>query len=116
MSPRGTARSLPIVFLQWTLGIVILLESFRTFVHSAQKLAAASSPGHLWFLPLLAGVEILGAILFLVPRTSKIGSVVLLVVFSVAALFHFLHGDWEIGALIVYIAAVIVVQSSSGGF
>jgi uncharacterized membrane protein YphA (DoxX/SURF4 family) len=116
VSPRGGSRSLPVAFLQWSLGIVVLLASLRTFFHSFHQLVAAASPGHLWFLPVLAGVEVLGAILFLVPSTSKIGSIVLLVVFCVAAIFHLLHGDWEIGALIVYIAAVIVVQSSSGGF
>jgi uncharacterized membrane protein YphA (DoxX/SURF4 family) len=117
MSPRpsGGSASLPIKFLQWAVGVVVLVASLRTFFHSAHKLAGANSP-HAWFLPVLSGLEIAGAILFLVPRLSRIGSYVLLVVFGVALLFHVLHGDWEVGALVVYIAAVVVVRSGSGGW
>jgi uncharacterized membrane protein YphA (DoxX/SURF4 family) len=116
MIRRSGSASRPIAFLQWSLGIVVLIESLRTFFHAFHKLLAAGSPAHLWFLPVLAGVEIVGAILFLVPSATRVGSYILLVVFTVAALFHLLHGDWEIGALLVYIAAVVVVRSSSGAF
>lgn len=119
MTPRQSGSgpaSAPIAFLQWSLGIVVLIASLRTLFHSFHELIAARAPGHLWFLPVLAPAEILGAILFLVPGTMRIGSYLLLVVFTVAALFHLLHGDWEIGSLIIYIAAVVVVRSSTGGF
>ncbi len=117
MSPRPSTglATLPIQFLQWAVGIVLLIASMHTFFHSSQKLAAQSSP-HLWFLPLLSGVEIVGAILFLIPRLSRIGAYLLLVVLGVAILFHVLHGDWEVGALVVYLAAIVVVRSGSGGF
>ncbi|MGA8036947.1 MAG: DoxX family protein [Candidatus Acidiferrales bacterium] len=117
MSPprSGRAASLPIQFLQWVVGVVVLLASLRTFFHSAHKLTDSNS-AHRWFLPVLSGVEILGAILFLIPSKSRIGSYLLLIVFGVALLFHLLQGDWEVGALVVYIAAVVVVRSSSGGF
>ena len=116
MSPRPSTglATLPIQFLQWAVGIVLLIASMHTF-HSAQKLAAQSSP-HLWFLPVLSGVEIVGAILFLIPRLSRIGGYLLLVVLGVAILFHVLHGDWEDGALVVYLAAIVVVRFGSGGF
>jgi len=117
MSPRptGGSASLPIQFLQWAVGIVVLIASVRTFIHSAHRLAA-DPPSHPWFLPLLSGIEIIAAILFLIPSMSRIGSYLLLVVFGVAILFHLLHGDWEVGSLVIYVAAVVVVRSAAGGF
>jgi hypothetical protein len=118
MSPRpfSGSASVPMQFLQWAVGIVVLIASVRTFFHSAHSLAGAPSSHHLWFLPLLSGIEIVAVILFLIPSTSRVGSYLLLVVFGVALLFHLLHGDWEVGTLVIYIAAVIAVRSSSGGF
>ena len=119
MSPRaggGGSASLPIQFLQWAVGIVVFIAAVRTFFHSAHSLAAAPSSHHLWFLPLLSGIEIVAVILFLIPSMSRVGSYLLLVVFGVALLFHLLHGDWEVGTLLIYIASVIVVRTSSGGF
>jgi uncharacterized membrane protein YphA (DoxX/SURF4 family) len=119
MSPKsgGGSASLPIQFLQWAVGIVVLIASVRTFFHSAHKLSASGSNPHSFFLPLLAGVEILGAVLFLIPRMSRIGSYLLLVVFGIALLFHLAHSDWDsISMLVVYIAAVVAVRASSGGF
>lgn len=118
MSPRtaGRSASRPIAFLQWAVGVVVLIASVRTFFHSAHALTSSNSPSHAWFLPLLSGLEIVAVILFLIPSLSRIGSYLLLVVFGVAVLFHLLHGDWEVGSLVIYIAAVIVVRSASGGF
>jgi uncharacterized membrane protein YphA (DoxX/SURF4 family) len=110
MSPRPS--NLPIEFLKWSLGIVVLFESLRLFVHSFHALLLASSPSHAWFHPALAAAEIAGAILFLLPSASRSGAIVLLVVFIVAAVFHLLHGEWDIGFLVVYSAAVLVVRSS----
>ena len=118
MSPRpaGSSASLPIQFLQWAVGIVVLVASLRTFFHSAHRITEANSSPHAWFLPLLAGIETVGAILFLVPRLSRVGSYLLLVVFGIAVLFHLSHREWDsISTLVIYIAAVIAVRSSSGG-
>ncbi len=120
MSPRpgGGSASYPVLFLQWSVGIVVLIASVRTFFHSAHNLAAAPASHHLLFLPLLSGIEAAAVILFLIPSTSRIGSYLLLVVFGVALLFHLLNGDLEVITLnlVIYIASVIVVRSSSGGF
>jgi hypothetical protein len=113
MTPKSTfgPPSWPIVFLQWSVGIVVLIASAETFFHSAHKLASGS--GHNLFLPLLSGAEALGAVLFLIPKTSRIGSFMLLVVFAIGLLFHLAHGEWDIGFLVVYIAAVVAVRANS---
>jgi DoxX-like family len=103
----------PIVFLQWAVGIVVLIGSLRTFFHSAHRLAYTSS--HDALLPLLSGVELVGAILFLIPKTMRIGSLLLLVVFAIALFFHLAHGEWDsVSMLVVYAAAVIAVRANSG--
>ncbi len=110
MSPRPA--NFPGEFLKWSLGVVVLLESIRLFVHSFHALLLAGSPSHAWFHPALAAAEIAGAVLLLIPSTSRTGALVLLVVFIVAAVFHLLHGEWDIGFLIIYIAAVLVVRTA----
>jgi len=111
MSPRP-AR-FPVEFLKWSLGVVVLFESLRLFVHSFQALVLANSPSHTWFHAALAAAEIIGAVLFLLGPTSRTGALVLLVVFIVAAVFHLLHGEWDIGFLVIYSAAVLVVRTSA---
>ena len=106
MNARLAKSSIPL--LRWTLGLAVLLESF-VFVFSnsaAHFLAKAGLP--LWIRPVLGGAEIIAAILFLVPFTAVIGSYLLLVVFGFAALVHILHGQYEVGGLAVYAAAVLV--------
>jgi hypothetical protein len=64
----------------------------------------------------LAIAEIAGACLLLVPRTIRIGAVVLLLVFAAGAAIHFLHGEWNIGPLVIYAAAtqVFLVPGPTG--
>jgi hypothetical protein len=100
-----------ISLLRWTLGLVVLLESFA-FVFStsaAHFLAKAGLP--FWIRPVLGGAEIIAAILFLVPFTAAIGGYLLLVVFGFAFLIHVLHGQYEVGGLVVYAAAVLVCMA-----
>jgi hypothetical protein len=117
MTPKSNfgSPSWPIAFLQWAVGIVVLIASAETFFRSAHKLAHSS--GHNLFVPLLSGVEALGAVLFLIPKTTRIGSFLLLLVFTIALLFHLAHLEWDsLGMLIVYIAAVVAVRANTGGF
>jgi uncharacterized membrane protein YphA (DoxX/SURF4 family) len=103
-----------IALLRWTVGVVVLLESVQ-FVLSpatARFLAKAGLP--LWLQPVLGATEIVAAILFLVPFTARVGSYLLLVIFVFAALVHFLHGQYNVGALAVYAAAVLVCLAHSG--
>jgi hypothetical protein len=63
-------------------------------------------------LVVLALAELAAAILFLIPRTLRIGGVTLIVVFVLAALFHMLHGEYSIAYLAVYSAAALAVVSN----
>jgi hypothetical protein len=94
--------------LRWTLGLVVLLESFR-LVFAAQQIHAPWKTGlPQRILRALAGSEIVAAVLFLVPFTNAVGSYLLLLVFFLAATVHILHGQFDVGALAVYGMAVLV--------
>jgi DoxX-like family len=97
-----------IPFLRWTLGLVVILEScqFVLSTAAAHFLAKAGLPS--WIRPVLGGSEIITAVLFLVPFTTVVGSYLLLVIFGLAALVHILRGQYEVGGLVVYAAAVLV--------
>jgi Ca2+/Na+ antiporter len=63
----------------------------------------------------LAWAEIAAAILFLVPFTTLLGGCLLLVIFFLAALLHILHGEFDIGVLLVYAMAVLVSMTYRSG-
>jgi hypothetical protein len=92
--------------LRWTVGLVVLWQSYQFIVSTA----AARAPQHMglpqWFAPLLGGVEIVAAALFLLPKLDRIGGYSLLVVFALACAIHGLHGELQTG-LLVYAAAVV---------
>jgi hypothetical protein len=109
MNTRLAHFSIPL--LRWTLGLVVILESFL-FVFSASAahfLAKVGLPS--WIQPVLGGAEILAAVLFLVPLTFAIGGFLLLVIFAFAVLLHILHGQYQVGDLFVYAAAVMVCMA-----
>ena len=111
MNTRFKSSSIPL--LRWTLGLVVLLESFQ-FVFSssaAHFLAKAGLPS--WIQPTLGGAEIVAAVLFLVPFTALVGGCLLLVIFALAALVHILHGQYEVEGLLVFAAAVFVCMAHS---
>ena len=102
----STRVSIPL--LRWTLGLVVMLQSFE-FVFStsaAHFLAQAGWPA--WLRPVLGGAEIIAAVLFLVPFTATIGGYLLLIIFGLAALLHILHGQYGIEGLLVYAVAALV--------
>jgi hypothetical protein len=101
-------RRLAVEGLQWTLGLVVLLESSRLAFATAQIHAFSKTGLPPWIRPVLAGGEIVAAVLFLLPFTSVVGSYLLLLVFLLAALVHILHGQFDVGALAVYSMAVLV--------
>ncbi len=63
-------------------------------------------------LLLLALAELSAAILFLIPATVRLGGFALIAVFAVAALFHLLHGDYDVGFLVVDGAAALAVVAN----
>jgi len=96
--------------LRWTLGIVVLIQSclfvFTVFTSSGQLVVV--KPGMPpWIFLVLGGSEIVAAILFLLPATSVAGGHLLLVVFFFAAAIHVLHGQYDVGWLVVYAVAVM---------
>ena len=90
--------------LQWSLGLVLIYECARLLFSNA-------SHGHIPHALVLgiAAVELLGAILFLIPPTVKAGGRLLLATFLVAAAVHILHGQPNIGFLVIYTFAVLTV-------
>jgi hypothetical protein len=109
-----TARGNPsILVLRWVLGLVILIESTRfAFSHSAALVFAKT--GLPTFLRMaLAWAEIAAAVLFLVPGFVKTGGRFLIAVLAAAIVIHLLHGWFDVGGLVVYIAATWAVMETS---
>jgi uncharacterized membrane protein YphA (DoxX/SURF4 family) len=109
MKANFAKASIPL--LRWTLGLVVALESaaFAFSNSAAHFLAKAGLPA--WIQPLLGGSEVLAAVLFLVPFTAALGSYLLLFIFAIAALLHVLHGQYNVGGLVVYAVAVIACMA-----
>ncbi len=97
--------------LQWTLGVVILIEAVLFVLPSAAHgFAATHMPG---FIRLVLGWgEILGCILLLIPRTTIRGAWLLVAVFIMAILVHLLHGMYNVGNVVVYAAAAFAIAMS----
>lgn len=104
MPPRSLVRAF--LALYFTLGVVVLIESFET-VLAARR---GAFPDHDRVHALLVGsVETIAALLFLVPRTMAVGATTLLAVFALAFAVHALGGHPNL-ALLVYAAGVLFVR------
>ena len=101
-------RAPSMALLRWSMSLVVLWESFRFVASTAsvQHLQCMGLPG--WIAPVLGAVEIGAVVVFVVPKLRRIGGYALLVIFAIAAVLHILHGQFEIGPLVVYSAAVLV--------
>jgi hypothetical protein len=64
-----------------------------------------------WFRLAIGSVELLGAILFLIPPAVLFGGRLLLATFGVAAIVHILHGQPDVGYLVIYAMAVLTVMA-----
>jgi hypothetical protein len=106
-----TLRKIAIPGLRWVLGLVVLLESYQ-FAFSPSATAHFANTGlPQWIRPALAGSEIIAVLVFLLSAASFLGGYLLLFFFLIAAVLHILHGEFNIGALVVYAAAVIVCMT-----
>ena len=97
--------------LQWTLGLVILIEAILFVMPGA---AAGFGRTH---MPdavrlILGWGEIIGAVLLLIPRTYARGAWVLVVVFAFAIVLHVLHGMLNVGNLVIYTAVAWAIASA----
>jgi hypothetical protein len=61
-----------------------------------------------WIRPALGGVEIVAAVLFLLPVASVVGGYALLGIFLFAAALHVMHRWYDISGLVLYAMAVWV--------
>ncbi|MGA8152639.1 MAG: DoxX family protein [Terriglobales bacterium] len=95
--------------LQYSLGLVLIYECSRLVFSSGAAHAFQKTHLPQWFRIAIALVELLGAILFLLPPTIVAGGRLLLATFVLAAVVHLLHGQADIGYLIIYSMAVLTV-------
>jgi len=105
MPPRRVA--LAFLALWWTLGIALLAWSIAT-VHGAVAAGRPASHHAAFHAALVGSVEAIGALLFLIPRTMRVGAALLVVTFAAALLLHALEHQFR-GDLIVYAAAVVYI-------
>jgi len=89
-----------------TLALGLLTMSLMTLFHTLHELG---EPGHR-HLAFVAGLEALGAVLLLIPRTVRWGGTALLVVLLPGFVYHIVRGAWEFQALI-YAAGVGFVMA-----
>lgn len=90
--------------LQFTLGVVILIEAALFLLPSARdEFARTHLPSVIRYV--LGYGEIVGSILLLIPRTTVQGAWLLVAVFALAIAIHLLHGMFNVGDLVIYVAA-----------
>lgn len=102
MQSRNLIRAF--LALWWTLGLLLLWYSVRTVMDA---LSGPDTPGHLHIV-ILASLETLAALLFLIPRTMRVGGIGLLVIFVAAFALHAAHREFA-SQLILYAAAVTFI-------
>jgi hypothetical protein len=110
MNQRST--SVAVSGLRWVLGLVILLESvhFAVAPAAAREVAKIGLPP--WIPFALGGTEALAALMFLVPAVQLIGGYALLFILAIAVVVHMLHGQYNVGSLVVYgMATCVCIRS-----
>jgi len=102
-------KAVTVSILQWATAAVCGIGAIQLLV--------AISHHRVHYLPLtllkvIASAEIAAAVLFVIPRTQRLGGRCLLAVLLLAATVHLAHGQYQIGDLVVYAAAVGVVLNN----
>lgn len=87
--------------LWWVLGGLLTAYSLET----AYKAIVAGSHGANLHAAILGSAETVAAVLFLIPRTMKVGGMCLLTVFALALAIHAEQGEFA-SQLLLYAAAV----------
>jgi hypothetical protein len=97
------------VLFHAVLGGALLVMSHNTLFHALHE----HGVGHLAFV---AALEMLGALLLLIPRTLKIGGVALLIVLLPGFVVHLTRGEWQL-QLLIYAAGVwfVMVHGAAWG-
>jgi DoxX-like family len=99
--------------LQWSLGIVILMEAILFVMPNARHGFTQTHMPDMLRLVLGWG-EIIGCVFMLIPSTAVRGAWILAAVFGLAILIHLLHGMYNVGNLVIYIAAAWAVAVGKG--
>ncbi|HTW30386.1 MAG TPA: hypothetical protein VMD76_01830 [Candidatus Sulfotelmatobacter sp.] len=104
----ASQTKLGLTVLQWTLGVVILIEAVLFVMPSAaHDFARTHMPGFIRFV--LGFGEIIGCILLLIPKSAVRGAWLLLAIFAMAIVIHLLHGLYNVGNLVIYAAAAFAI-------
>jgi DoxX-like protein len=99
-----------LIGLQWTLGIVILIEAVLFVMPNARhSFSQTHMPDAVRLI--LGWGEILGSLLLLIPRTGIRGAWILALTFVFAIAIHLLHGAYNVGGLVIYTAAAWVIAA-----
>jgi hypothetical protein len=104
MPSRALVRAFLALYI--TLGAVVVIQSVQTVIAASRGLFAG--PEQTLAL-LLGSCEAVAALLFLIPRTMRIGAYSLVAIFGLAFVLHALAGRPNF-ALVVYFAATLFVQ------
>jgi hypothetical protein len=96
--------------LQWTMGVVILIEAVLFLLPSARHSFARTHMPNIVRVVLGCG-EIAGSILLLIPRMAVRGAWLLAGVFVLAIVIHLLHGMFNVGNLAIYTAAAWAIAA-----
>jgi hypothetical protein len=94
--------------LQWTVGLVILIEAVLFVMPGARHDFARTHMPDI-VRQVLGWGEIIGAVLLLIPKTAVRGARILMGVFLLAIVIHLLHGMFNVGNLAIYSAAAWAV-------
>jgi hypothetical protein len=97
--------------LQWTLGLVVLIEAVLFVLPGARHDFARTHMPDMVRQALGWG-EIIAVVLFLIPRTAARGGWVLVGIFVLAIIVHLLHGMYNVGNLVIYSAAAWTVATA----
>jgi uncharacterized membrane protein YphA (DoxX/SURF4 family) len=99
-----------LIALQWSLGIVILIEAILFVLPSAaHEFSRTHMPAAIRMV--LGWGEIVGCIFLLIPKTTVRGAWLLVGIFALAIAIHLLHGLYNVGNLVIYIAAAAAVAT-----
>lgn len=88
------------IVLHAALGLGLLATTLQTLLHAMREHGGLGL--HLGFLVALEGI---GAVLFLIPRTLRVGAIALLIVLVGGFVLHLTRREFEV-QLLVYSAAV----------
>jgi hypothetical protein len=97
--------SRPVHLLRWSIALVLGGQAGLLLFHTARGLHPAG-------LGILAGAELIAALVLLLPRTIRPGAVLLFAALAVATLLHALEGGFPPAAYLVHAAALWVVAAS----